>query len=1139
MLEILSGFNFKLVILSAIIVIIAYFNGLEIISKSTKPINNKLIFGASVIIGIGIWTMHYVGMLATHSHLLIKFNGLIIIISLVFAILSSYQLLNSIIRSDYSWKMQILNSILFGVCILGMHYFGMMFRHLFIYKNIDFEHFIVSFIIIFITTWITLSLSKYWKIPISKDKGKYKIFIAFVLGIGTTFMHYAAMMGTNEMHNEMFHDDNDSFLFFIPGEITRDLLAYVLGIATIFLFLVNIFMVYMDKKSAEKLKSITDVHLQSLIERHPSPILFIDNQNLITKMNPIGTEILGYSQKEILQKPFLSLISEKNKIELKNKLIEAHKGISLDIEIEMLSSKKKQIPFKLTIVPIILENEVNGLYVVGRDITDIKKSQVNTLKLQKELSDTIRQQQGITMKAIRIGETFIHTICDGELLYKLGLTPEMVVGKELYELLPEEVANEHIDYYKRSWAGEVVWFETKIIDIDCFVRISPIFVNDEVVEIIGSCVDISERKQAENALKREKNLYQDIFHTMSEAIAIYSEDGEFIYLNDRAFEYLWFNYNNVNEFNFSFHNIEYIDDDGRMMSKDRYPYMNTMKTGEAIKDQIIGIKKNKKITWLSVNTMLLKNEIDFKENTRKVLITMKDITLQKNHEKRLEEESLLNSTLLQQLPIGIIIVDNDYNVVFSNEYLFKLFNIKHNSGKEMKKNGQRYYTKLFKEPSHVESIISEMLIKKSYKKVEFETKDDRIFKIKYIPFFLEDDIKAHFWTVEDITERKLKEARILTEKEEAEQSNIAKTEFLSKMSHELRTPLNGVLGFAQLLELEERLSNQQHIFVKEILKGGRLLLNLINEVLDLSQIEAGKIKVSMQNVNALSVVQECVKMVQPVANKNGISIEYHLKAFEHYFVFTDELRLKQIILNLLENAIKYNTKDGKIIVTCSSDQRNIYIRVKDTGIGIPAIETQKIFDPFYRVSNLNSFAEGTGIGLSIVKQLVTLMEGEVGVTSEIDVGSEFWIRLPIVNHPMIIKSAKEQKQLVNKRGEANYRILYVEDNPANIQLMQYLFKPVKGINLHIENDGKSGLKAFKQNTFDLILLDLNLPDMSGYDILKEIREIEDTCIPIIAISADAMNSDIKSAIALGFTDYITKPIDVTSFINTLLNYLEN
>ncbi len=424
-------------------------------------------------------------------------------------------------------------------------------------------------------------------------------------------------------------------------------------------------------------------------------------------------------------------------------------------------------------------------------------------------------------------------------------------------------------------------------------------------------------------------------------------------------------------------------------------------------------------------------------------------------------------------------------------------------------------------------------------------KNDRNHDMKWISLnstplnIYEDNQQAALVTISDITERKRMENAILQAKEEAEKANLAKSDFLSKMSHELRTPLNGILGFAQLLEIDYSLNEQQRDFVQEILSGGSHLLHLINDILDVSRIETGQLKVSIDEVNILTVINECINIVQPLATKKKISIHKQLDESQNLFVLADPIRLKQVLINLLDNAIKYNREGGKVDIFCHMEGNEQVIHIVDTGVGLSNDEYTKVFVPFYRIEGTKE--EGTGIGLSLVKQLVHLMGGNISVKSKKGKGSDFCFSLPLPNELQAVMRWGEQIETpASKDGQVDhYRLLYIEDNEANVHLVTNIIKLEPSYTLLSASTGTEGLEMAANEKVDLILLDLNLPDIDGYQVFETLKSIDQTKdIPIIAVSANVMPQDIQHTLDKGFDHYLTKPINVKeflTFVNETLN----
>jgi PAS domain S-box-containing protein len=372
----------------------------------------------------------------------------------------------------------------------------------------------------------------------------------------------------------------------------------------------------------------------------------------------------------------------------------------------------------------------------------------------------------------------------------------------------------------------------------------------------------------------------------------------------------------------------------------------------------------------------------------------------------------------------------------------------------------------------------------------------------------------------------------------AEKANRAKTDFLSGMSHELRTPLNAILGFAQLMDSGTPAPTpSQKRSLDQILKAGWYLLELINEILDLALIESGKVMLSREPVSLVEVMLECRAMIEPQAQKRGISMTF--PRFETpRFVNADRTRVKQVLINLLFNAIKYNKAAGAVVVECVPIPPNsIRICVRDTGMGLSADQIAQLFQPFNRLGKEASVEEGTGIGLVVTKRLVELMGGVIGVESTVGVGSTFWIELCLTSAPQFTAPESAHRALAPAQiPEAMPRrtLLYVEDNPANLELVEQLIARRPDLRLLSAADGNLGVEFARAYLPDVILMDIHLPGLSGIEALKILRADPTTAhIPIIALSANAVPRNIEMGLEAGFFDYLTKPIKVNLFMDAL------
>jgi signal transduction histidine kinase/CheY-like chemotaxis protein len=379
----------------------------------------------------------------------------------------------------------------------------------------------------------------------------------------------------------------------------------------------------------------------------------------------------------------------------------------------------------------------------------------------------------------------------------------------------------------------------------------------------------------------------------------------------------------------------------------------------------------------------------------------------------------------------------------------------------------------------------------------------------------------------------LESARLL-----AERANLAKSDFLSSMSHELRTPLNAILGFAQLVESgSPSPTPSQKRSIEQILKAGWYLLELINEILDLALIESGKLSLSLEPISLAEVMLECQAMIEPQAQKHGISV-----TFPHFetssFVQADRTRVKQVFINLLSNAIKYNKVGGTVVVEkVARAPGRVRICVRDSGEGLSVDKIAQLFQPFNRLGQEANTVEGTGIGLVTTKRLVELMNGVIGVESKVGVGSVFWIELHETAEPYraVDEGEPAAVTLAHAHADAGSRtLLYVEDNPANLMLVKDLIARRPDIRLLSARDGIRGLEIARASRPDVILMDINLPGISGIQALRILANDPATAhIPVIALSANVMPRDIEKGVEAGFFRYLTKPIKVSEFMDTL------
>jgi PAS domain S-box-containing protein len=1121
-----GDFIVPFILLSIGVVILSSFATFLLLERVRHTVDIRRVKGllfASITMGLGIWSMHFIWMLGYDFHANVEFNTFLTVLSLIIAIvfsLFSFHLVNYIKFKVFN---NLLASIAMGMGIAGLHFIGMIAMQMQVEYDFDIPLVVMSILIGIFSSFFSFFI-------FSKTNSLNTIGLsAIILGLGISLKHYIAMEAL-VITNNAIEESSQRFKFdFIHGNISSDSLAYGVGFTTLIIIGAIILIAFNDKKVAEQKQKVTEEHYKSLVEHSPLLILSINHEFEITSVNPSGIAILKYKVEHLLGELVFDLFTIDDQKMIEESIEACKSGKTIEISGSILDAKNNSIPMVLTIIPNLVEGQYQGVFIKGRDITKETEYQARIKKAQKDLSETLRKQQGMTFKFIKFNGEFIHTLCEGELLSKLGFKPNMIVGKTLYNILPKEEADRKKSYYEKAWLGQKTSYEGIVNGVEYIAHLSPIIEDGVVKEVIGSSIEITEKKKVERELKKEKEFYQNILNTLTEAIILFNPDGEIRSINNKVHTMFGMSKEEFAQLTPNNSTFEIIEEDGTIFATAANPVTYERISREMFKGKVLGIKEiNGEIRWLSINTKFLENELD--HNKPSILISMSDISELKSHEVQLRETNALLETILNNLHVGILFTDLNRQIILNNKRFATLFDFKQERDNYRGDSTRNYIHLFYQNPKKADLLIDEIMSKGRPHKDEVETVDIKNLIRNYIPFFMEGSLKGHLWTFEDITESKNLENEILKAKEDAIKANDAKSEFLSKMSHELRTPLNAVLGFSQILELDHSLDSKQHSFVQEILKGGRHLLNLIDEVLDLSRIESGKLKISYDSIAISSVIEECIQLVLPIADSYNIRIFSNLT---DCLVLGDELRIRQIILNLLDNAIKYNKENGIIHLKSSIENGNVIIKIRDTGIGISSESEKRIFEPFYRVNEKN--VQGTGIGLSIVKQLIALMNGKIGFSSKIDVGTEFWLSLPIIEQQSVQHLIRETNNhnyiVVNKDTK---RVLYIEDNPSNLQLVKELFVNESTITLKTAETGEEGLELVYKERFDLILLDINLPGINGFEVLSKIRKIEHSKdIPVIALSANAMESFVKDAKIHGFTDFITKPIHIPTFFRTI------
>ena len=557
--------------------------------------------------------------------------------------------------------------------------------------------------------------------------------------------------------------------------------------------------------------------------------------------------------------------------------------------------------------------------------------------------------------------------------------------------------------------------------------------------------------------------------------------------------------------------------------------------GRTWTDNICNLNKSGKPYWVKTTIMPF---LDSEGRIEEYISVRTEITEQKVLEDRLIEQEAWLSTLLYNLAEGVYSLDTRGSLTYLNAEAEKIlgWSFEELKGKILHDAIHHHRPDGTDLPADECPIYRSIRNKQIYRSTEevFFHKDGKAIPIALTaaPLLKNDKIYGTVAVFSNRTEE-LKSLKLLMEtKDAAIRANQAKSDFLSNMSHELRTPLNSIIGFADLLIANKTtpLTDRQRGQVDRIHHGGEFLLQMIDGILDFSKIEAGHVALSVEGIAVRDLIRDCIDLSSPLLIKHDVTLIDEI-GDSPTFLLADRVRTKQVILNLLSNAAKYNKKGGTIRLSCSvRDNGMARIKVADTGLGIEPAVKEQIFQPFHRgVAEFMSI-EGTGIGLALVRKLLGLMGGEIDFESAPGEGSVFWIDLPIKEQvpdgPSVSKAMKKPTVCGNSAAGQEKRLLYIEDNPANIRLMEDYIAELDGWSVVVARDGDAGLSIAATHKLDMIICDINLPGMTGLEVVRHLRQLPGMTgdFPIYALSADATTKTMDVALEIGFTKYITKPV---------------
>ena len=752
-----------------------------------------------------------------------------------------------------------------------------------------------------------------------------------------------------------------------------------------------------------------------------------------------------------------------------------------------------------------------------------------------------------------------------------GISPDKIINKNVTDVFPgfREKDNEWImKYGKIALEGGNLQFDSYSEVLKRWYRVYAY--SPEKYFFSTFFLDITDEKTSNEELK----ILSYAVKQSSISVVITDLAGNIQYVNPKFSELTGYTLEEVKNKNPKILKSGYQD-------KNFYKnFWDTISSGNAWQGEFHNKKKNGELFWEWASVSPIINE---KGITTHYVAVKEDIT----QRKETEEQLLVFSNVVEQSPNMILIADLDGNALYANKsyytitgykpenvigHKFKLldktdaFN-RHNYSHiidtvtkgetwhgelfDGKSNGDLYWLSLsvnpvFNEKKKILYYVADMQDISDRKKVEDEVYDLNInlenkVNERTIELTFTNEVLMKEVLIRKNNEEELKQARI-----EADKANKAKSDFISKMSHELRTPLNSILGFAQLFSMGE-LTPSQTKGVNHILNSGKHLLKLINEILDISKIEAGRYNIQIDNIQLGEIINDACDLIIPLASTSNIKIEYQKSKNDLLFVKGDKQALIQIMINLLNNAVKYNKVNGSVKIKTDLIHDDLHSRsflrvsVTDTGVGIEDKNLEKLFSPFERFGQGEYSTEGTGLGLNIAKELITLMDGRINVYSTFGKGSTFFIDIPCAEFDnsehiktQLNASLDFQNIEVNKEGV----ILYIEDNMSNVELMdQILSENRPNIQMITDVYGGNAVKlALKHKPF-LIILDLNLPDMHGSEVIKHLKDNTYTReIPVIILSADAMPTRQRSLMDMGAEYYLTKPIHLNDLLLEIDKY---
>jgi PAS domain S-box-containing protein len=916
----------------------------------------------------------------------------------------------------------------------------------------------------------------------------------------------------------------------------------------------DIFLVISCFRSIDEMRSIanrtaaleaSEESFRRIFDEAPIGVALVDPNYRFVKVNTAMCDMVGYSRRELTQLRSLDItLPEDVDATRQNAQELANGGSGCSFEKRYIRKDKEIIWVQCSVHPIEFGEDQTRYYLgMIKDITQRKRAEEEIRELNQVLEQRVEERTSELLASEKRYRMLFDQnpepmwVFDLETLRFLevnqaavehyGYSREEFLTMTLKDIRPPEDVPALIDDVIRLQSGapnQRIWKHRKKDGslIDAAVTASDFAWNDRRSRLVLA-IDISERKRAEDALREAEQKYRDIFENAIEGIFQTTPDGKWISANPALAR--MYGYATPQEFIASAADIAKL----YVVPERRDELRQLLETRNFVEGfEFECYRKDGTKMWLSESARAVRDAdggILYYEGA------VQDVTEHKKAEQALQEAERKYREIFENSIEGIFQTTPDGHYISVNPALARIYG--YDSPEELTASVTDIGHSIYVDPERRDEFKRLIETHGFVELFEYEVyrKDGRRIWLCENARAVRDangTVAYYEGSVEEITERKLVD--------EVKRASKAKSEFLSRMSHELRTPLNAILGFGQLLE-RQKPTELQRKRIGYILRAGRHLLDLINEVLDISRIEAGRIQMSLEPVCVSDALEESLDLMRPLATERTIKLSASVDIDADVHVLADRQRFKQVLLNLLNNAVKYTPFCGAVTVSYSVDVNDkVRVLISDTGPGIPAQKLARLFVPFERLGAEQSTVEGTGLGLALSQRLIQAMGGSIGVDSAVGKGSTFWIELPRTKSPLKRLPVYEKNTAVplSNFAPASRRILYIEDNLSNLALIEQVLAERPGTALLTTMQGKVGLDLARQHSPDLILLDLHLPDLPGWEVLSELKNDATTShIPVVVISADATKRQINRLMAAGAAHYLTKPLDITQFFGVL------